>query len=972
MDARSISHPTDQTLNSYGLGKLDDASERAVNDHLEHCLDCRKRVAEVSADSFLSRIRNAEVQASSRGPDVSATEGRSMLDGCAAVPASPPADTLPPGLAEHPDYQITRELGRGGMGVVYLVQNTLMGRPEVFKVVSGQLINRPGVLDRFLREIRSAARLRHANIVTAYAALRIGESLVLAMEYVEGLDLARMVQAKGPLPVAHACNFAYQAALGLQHAHEHGMVHRDIKPANLILSREGKKPVVKVLDFGLAKVTIEGQDDRGLTREGQMLGTPDFIAPEQIRDAQSADIRADIYSLGCTLFYLLTGGPPFSGDNLWDLYQAHFSMDAPPLNLVRPEVPVEVAALVAKMMAKDPTKRFQTPGEVAQAMVPYFKSSAAQATGSSAESPRVVSEVSPHQNSSGPKPAKTGADGGPWGTLIAAQADEPLIQAVKPKPAEPKAASAGGPVRRPTWKSWPVAAAAASAFGPIVLGIIITIRTKDGTKRIVVPEDAAVITIEPEQKLERPAVPLPKDGPPKSVVGSNSDAGGLAPSPAPDPPVHVASRPAQPQAKEVVPSQKKVAERVSGSWRVDGDALVMTDAKVSGEIRFGDPSWSKYDLTFKVIGLEGLASYWVSFHRKNSRNQCQFAIGDDRVKNITYFSYLHDGKPSRMLDHRFPIELKREYTVRLKVRGPKVWTYVDGQEIFDDIDVPLTEGRIAFSTERTAARFRDIVVMSPEPEGKILWKGPPDCLTDDDGKVIWQAVTARPRQPGGENKPEAERPAARLSEKPAGLAAVAPGSTVDLLPAGDSGRGAEWAYTTTNPGPRWVEPDFPDGEWKRGSAGFGAKGNGQIAVGTPLEFREIWLRKKFDLPEIDAEDSLILRQGRHDIGCEIFVNGRPLYMKRNSAAYYDTILASAQKKEFTKGPNVIAVKSIRSGHGRPGHLDIGLRLRKAEIAPEKGDGPVHSLFNGTDLTSWKQIQAYCACKVAPSSVPPRR
>ena len=198
------------------------------------------------------------------------------------------------------------------------------------------------------------------------------------MEYVEGLDLAKMVKTKGPLPVAHACYFIHQAALGLQHAHERGMVHRDIKPANLILARDGKKAIVKVLDFGLAKVTSEGQTDSGLTREGQMLGTPDYIAPEQIRDAQSADIRADIYSLGCTFYYLLTGGPPFRGDHLWDVYQAHFSMEAGPLNLVRPEVPVELAAVVAKMMAKEPGRRFQTPGEVARALTPFFKPAATQ------------------------------------------------------------------------------------------------------------------------------------------------------------------------------------------------------------------------------------------------------------------------------------------------------------------------------------------------------------------------------------------------------------------------------------------------------------------------------------------------------------------------------------------------------------------------------------------------------------------
>ena len=145
-----------------------------------------------------------------------------------------------------------------------------------------------------------------------------------------------------------------------------------------------------MLDFGLAKVTSEGQADSGLTREGQMLGTPDFIAPEQIRDAQSADIRADIYSLGCTFYYLLTGGPPFRGDHLWDLYQAHFSMEAGPLNLVRPEVPVELAAVVAKMMAKEPGRRFQTPGEVAQALAPFFKTASVVARVSNVEASQVA------------------------------------------------------------------------------------------------------------------------------------------------------------------------------------------------------------------------------------------------------------------------------------------------------------------------------------------------------------------------------------------------------------------------------------------------------------------------------------------------------------------------------------------------------------------------------------------------------
>jgi formylglycine-generating enzyme required for sulfatase activity/serine/threonine protein kinase len=374
MDAHPTRHPTDQTLHSYALGKLDVRLAEAVHRHLEECPDCRLRVAQMSADSFLGGIRDAQARPDSRAPVISSTADLSMLAVGPGAQAPPPASTMPPGLADHADYQILRELGRGGMGVVYLAQNTLMGRKEVLKVVGSHLITRPGVADRFLREIRSAAQLHHTNIVTAYSALRLEESLVLAMEYVEGLDLAKIVKAKGPLPVANACSYVHQAVLGLQHAHERGMVHRDVKPSNLMLARAGTKAVVKVLDFGLAKVTSEGQSEGGLTREGQMLGTPDYIAPEQIRDAQSADIRADIYSLGCTLYYLLAGRPPFGGENIWDIYQAHFSMEAGPLNLVRPEVPVELAALVAKMMAKELHRRFQAPKEVAEALKPFFKS----------------------------------------------------------------------------------------------------------------------------------------------------------------------------------------------------------------------------------------------------------------------------------------------------------------------------------------------------------------------------------------------------------------------------------------------------------------------------------------------------------------------------------------------------------------------------------------------------------------------
>ena len=338
-----------------------------------------------------------------------------------------PAGTIPAELAQHPDYKIIRELGRGGMGVVYLAHNEIMGRDEVLKVIGPDVIERPGVLDRFQREMRTVASLQHPNIVCADSAFRAGGNLVFAMEYVDGLDLAKRVKAKGPMPVRHACYFVHQAALGLQHAHEAGIVHRDIKPGNLMLTYADGNANVKVLDFGLAKVVFEqkvlaviaaGADDELRdsdlrTQTRQLLGTPDFIAPEQITDAQSADIRADIYSLGCTLYYLLSGRPPFQAAKLHDVLQSHQSTDARLLNLVRPEVPAELAGVVAKMMAKEADNGFQTPSEVAKALIPFFTQRSAATVSPNLGVDPVVAPAAGFRRGRADRGRDTGCDGAP-------------------------------------------------------------------------------------------------------------------------------------------------------------------------------------------------------------------------------------------------------------------------------------------------------------------------------------------------------------------------------------------------------------------------------------------------------------------------------------------------------------------------------------------------------------------------------
>jgi serine/threonine protein kinase len=292
MEARSLTHPSADSLRDYGLGKLDISSSDEIMRHLENCQDCQGKVAAVSGDDFVDRLRQARRPDSTPGPSQSSREtAHSMPDTCTPPPTPPPVVGLPPELAHHPQYEVVSELGRGGMGVVFLARNRLMARMVVLKVVNQELLDRSEGKERFLREIQSAAMLHHPNVVAAYSALEIGGLLVFAMEYVEGENLAKLVKARGPLPIVNACYYALQVAHGLQHAFEKKMVHRDIKPQNLILFRDGKKHVVKVLDFGLAKVLREKSADRELTGTGMMLGTPDYIAPEQTLDAAKADIR---------------------------------------------------------------------------------------------------------------------------------------------------------------------------------------------------------------------------------------------------------------------------------------------------------------------------------------------------------------------------------------------------------------------------------------------------------------------------------------------------------------------------------------------------------------------------------------------------------------------------------------------------------------------------------------------------------
>jgi len=282
---------------------------------------------------------------------------------------------LPPELVNHPRYRIVRELGRGGMGTVYEAVQILMDRPVAIKVLNPSVLAHPDALPRFQAEVKAAAKLDHPNIVRAHDADQVGPLHLLVMEFVEGMNLADLVEQKGPLPVAHACHYIRQAALGLQHAFEQGMTHRDIKPHNLMLTPRG---VVKILDFGLARLRDGGPKPGGLTAIGSFMGTPDYVAPEQATDARAADIRSDLYGLGCTLYQLLAGRPPFEEDTAVKLVLAHIEKEPTPLQRIRPDVPTALVAVVDKLLAKSPDRRYQTPAELAQALVPFIMAGSEQ------------------------------------------------------------------------------------------------------------------------------------------------------------------------------------------------------------------------------------------------------------------------------------------------------------------------------------------------------------------------------------------------------------------------------------------------------------------------------------------------------------------------------------------------------------------------------------------------------------------
>jgi serine/threonine protein kinase len=360
-------HLSHQQFVDHAAHRITGMEASLIEAHLLECDSCR-----IHFDLIRKKLSRGETVAI-----VTPVDSTPTTDLPAVLPQSArhPEDDFPPELRNHPKYRLIKLLGKGGMGAVYLAEHRMLDKWIAIKTINPTLVDDSEMLERFKRERKMAAKLEHPNIVRAYDADTAGNLHLLIMEYVEGRDLNRVIEKKGTLSVPHAINYGIKIAQGLQHAHEMGLTHRDIKPLNILLTPKGQ---IKILDFGLASLAQDSNRSSVLGATGQftMMGTPDYMPPEQAVDAKNADARSDIYSLGCTLYFMLTGAPPFtpaSGTAL-AIIVAHQQQAPRLVNEIRRDVPADFAAVIDSMLAKDPKDRPQSAKEVVQLLQSLQKS----------------------------------------------------------------------------------------------------------------------------------------------------------------------------------------------------------------------------------------------------------------------------------------------------------------------------------------------------------------------------------------------------------------------------------------------------------------------------------------------------------------------------------------------------------------------------------------------------------------------
>ena len=778
METRKEAHPTPRQLAAFALGKLTPESRGRMQEHLAGCATCSTFLSKTPRDTLVTLLRQAAAgipasEQSTPGVRDSSTISGLPQGGRPAAPSEPAArpvvkgpagdaqsrpapakkspvlDDIPQPLREQTKYRIIRLIGRGGMGLVYEAYHERMDRRVALKIIDSPLLKHPEALKRFDQEVRAAANFDHPNLARAYDADEFGAIHVLVMEFVAGKSLDKILAKSGPMSVRQGCDCIYQAALGLQHALERGMVHRDLKPQNLMLTPEGR---VKILDFGLAKLNREGRPGEGLTRENALMGTPHYLAPEQALDAAKADIRADIYSLGCTLYCLLAGSPPFDGDTEMKVLLAH-QHDVPRrLSEVHPDVPQALSDLVARMLAKNPADRPQTPAEVAQTLLPLAKGSAPAA-------PPAVTNVAP------PAP--------PTSLVEIPFGDDPAQRrgGKRRSPARPTGtlAPATHAWRRipPAWR-WPgLVGLLLLAFLFCVWGITVLVRTPTGTIVIEnVPEGVEVLVDNGAVRLKRDrdevtieAVPqgqhtlkITRDGHESwskevtiEFAGQQVKTGfrpvrGSGEGP---PQLAAGEIPTSSKAPAGNRDQNRTAQVTAAGWAIKGDELIQTTGGPISFVFFGNSFPSNYNYTLKAKAVSGANGFIILTNANDEKNCRWFELGGFGNSDHLWVSTV-DGRWKEKDYERKPGWIGRDmwYDVRVEVRGPNCKCFLNGVPVFNHNNDRLGTGRVGVGSVGTVAHFKDILVT--DESGKELWKGLPTLPGDGKGK---DTLAAKPYVP---------------------------------------------------------------------------------------------------------------------------------------------------------------------------------------------------------------------------------
>jgi len=362
--------PSQETLMAFASGKVDDEQLSLVSEHLTYCFECDSTIAKLDSDdnSIVAMLRSPQAAPFAKEPEYEQamkalqSEPRGRGEGFHQ-------SFLPETEDSVHEYELLGVIGRGGMGVVHRARHRRLGHQVALKILPVHRHSDAASTSRFEREFAAVGKLHHPNIVKAYDAGDANGLHFLVMELIDGVNLHQLVKRQGPLQVADACEIIRRAALGLHHAHQHGLVHRDMKPSNVLLSRRGE---VKVLDLGLALLQDDHHGEE-LTCTGQVMGTLDYMSPEQAADSHRVDHRTDLYGLGCTLFKLLTGHPPFSGRDYRSpaaKILAHANIEPPRLSEHCDGIPEELDELVSCLLEKDPERRPATTKELADCLEP--------------------------------------------------------------------------------------------------------------------------------------------------------------------------------------------------------------------------------------------------------------------------------------------------------------------------------------------------------------------------------------------------------------------------------------------------------------------------------------------------------------------------------------------------------------------------------------------------------------------------